>query len=249
MRWLVALSRSNPPAPTDEPSCTTACPWGMGGLKCFKKKKKQKNFNPPSLDNGLWLCRVATPPPPRRSRRPRRPLRGGGGVATWWEKIKIKISLTWQWLVALSHFNPPAPTEEPLCTTGRRLLRGGGGIEMFEEILFFIFYFLFFNIFFQKNFNPPSPDRAVCTTAPPWGRGDWNAVELSTKFFYFFCFLLETFQSLLKHGASCWCHPRSIEIRLSTAERRWVLAHKVVDIFSFLSHPNTLEGRLKLLSS
>jgi hypothetical protein len=28
-QWLVALSHCNPPAPTEEPSCTTAPPWGQ----------------------------------------------------------------------------------------------------------------------------------------------------------------------------------------------------------------------------
>jgi hypothetical protein len=31
----------------------------------------------------------------------------------------------------------------------------------------------------QKNFNPPlPPTEPLCTMAPSWGRGDWNATEL-----------------------------------------------------------------------
>jgi hypothetical protein len=53
------------------------------------------------------------------------------------------------------------------------------GIEMFQgkkikitnnnKNLFFVF---------SKKFNlPPPPTKPSCTTAPPWGRGDWNAIE------------------------------------------------------------------------
>jgi hypothetical protein len=29
----------------------------------------------------------------------------------------------------------------------------------------------------NKNPPPPPPTEPSCTTAPPWGRGDWNATE------------------------------------------------------------------------
>jgi hypothetical protein len=56
----------------------------------------------------------------------------GAGELKFFKKIKIKIKiekfkmffqkkfnppLPQQWLVALSHFNPPTLTEEPSCTT------------------------------------------------------------------------------------------------------------------------------------
>jgi hypothetical protein len=44
-----------------------------------------------------------------------------------------------------------------------------------------------------------------------------GGIEFFLNFFFFF---LETFQSLLKYGASCKCHLRSREIRLNAAEWR-----------------------------
>jgi hypothetical protein len=44
----------------------------------------------------------------------------------------------------------------------------------------FFLNFKFF--FFLKHFNSPaSMDEPLCTTARPWGRGDWNAIEPPTN--------------------------------------------------------------------
>jgi hypothetical protein len=119
------------------------------------------------------------------------------------------------WLVALLHCNPPAPTEQPSCTTAPAWGRGNCSVSRNKKYFKKIKKFL-------KYCNPPPPPvtKPLCTTAPPWGHRDWNTTKPPTKFILFYFIFLETFQSLLKHGASCRCHPRSREIRLSTAERR-----------------------------
>jgi hypothetical protein len=134
---------------------------------------------------------------------------------------KFQSPLPQQWLVALSRCNTPAPMEGPSCTTGRRLLRGGGGLKCLKKFLNFFKFFYFFLFLCQKNFHsPPSPDRAVVHDCSSMGAGGLECSRAINQIFLFFYFLLETFQSLLKHGALCRYHPRSIEIRLSMAERR-----------------------------
>jgi hypothetical protein len=113
----------------------------------------------------------------------------------------------------LKHFIPPAPTEEPSCTTAPpwgwggcnaiepRAIVGGGGIE-------FLFYF----IFFLKHFIPPPPapmEEPSCTTAPPWGWGGCNATEAQAivreggiEFYFFILFFLETFHPPRPHGGA-----------------------------------------------
>jgi hypothetical protein len=89
-------------------------------------------------------------------------------------------------------------------------------------------------IFFSKKFqSPPPPTMArgsVALQSPhPHGGAvmhDGSSVGVrglarnraTNQIFIYFYFLVETFQSLLKHGASCKCHPRSKEIHLSMAK-------------------------------
>jgi hypothetical protein len=67
------------------------------------------------------------------------------------------------------------------------------------------------------TFQSPCPHgRAVVYDSSVGGGG---GIGIFLNFFYFY-FFLETFQSLLKHGASWRCHSWSREIHLSAAERR-----------------------------
>jgi hypothetical protein len=73
--------------------------------------------------------------------------------------------------VALLRSNPPAPTEEPSCTTA--LTREGGNCSVSRKKLFIYLF-----IYSLKHCNPPaSTEEPSCTTAPLWGQGDCNATE------------------------------------------------------------------------
>jgi hypothetical protein len=50
--------------------------------------------------------------------------------------------------------------------------------EKEKEKIIIIFIFIFFSKKFQSS---PPPTKPSCTTAPPWGRGDWNATEPPTN--------------------------------------------------------------------
>jgi hypothetical protein len=158
-----------------------------GELKCFKKKKNlkfKKNFNPPSPENGSLLCRVAIPLPPRRSRRAQRLHCGDGWIEMFQEKIIIFLFFFVFFYIS-KKFHPPCPHRGAIVHDGSSM--GAGGLKCFKKKFIFIFIF-------QKKFNPPPPPtEPSCTTAPPWGRWDWNAIEPSTKFLFIYFFCLKHF--------------------------------------------------------
>jgi hypothetical protein len=65
----------------------------------------------------------------------------------------------------------PPRSSESLCSMDGTctMPHTSAGTKMFQGIFF---------IFFSKKFNPPLPPTELsCTTAPPWGWGDWNVTE------------------------------------------------------------------------
>jgi hypothetical protein len=89
-------------------------------------------------------------------------------------------------------FQSPRPHGGAIVHDGSSV--GAGGLKCFKNFYFYFYYFYFFLFLFQKNFNPPPPlTEPSCTTAPTWGRGDWNAAELSTKFYFILVFCLKHF--------------------------------------------------------
>jgi hypothetical protein len=85
------------------------------------------------------------------------------GLKCFKQKIKIKINL----VSSSVAFQSPRPHGGAVVHDGS--VGGEGGLKFF-----YFFYFLFF---FLKHFNSPAPmEEPSCTTARPWGRGDWNAI-------------------------------------------------------------------------
>jgi hypothetical protein len=94
---------------------------------------------------------------------------------------------------------------------------GVGGLKCFKN---FIYFYLFLFLFSKKFQSPLFPDGAVVHDSSSVGAGGLERNRAANQNLFNLIFFLEIFQSLLKHGTSCRCHPWSRDIRLSSAGRR-----------------------------